>query len=172
MGRLLEEIIAITASEEKSINIELDADTELLSSRDKKAEKVVADTERDVLLNNFCKTILLIFSNPNNMNKHEIFSFKIDPDASQSSSKRNKRTKAAMEEELLAEKCRHDMDLEVKRFKLEEVVKMAAIEQEEKKLELELIREKRLAEENRQRADVFDALKQSLEMMQQVLLKK
>jgi hypothetical protein len=63
------------------------------------------------------------------------------------------------------EKCRHDMKMEEKRFKLEESVKLAEIDREEKRLELEAIREKRLDAENKQRMEMFDILKQSLQFM-------
>lgn len=57
------------------------------------------------------------------------------------------------------------MKMEEKRFKLEESVKLAEIDREEKRLELEAIREKRLDAENKQRMEMFDILKQSLQFM-------
>lgn len=73
-----------------------------------------------------------------------------------------KRTKAAMEEQLVLDKCKHDMDMEQKRFRLEESVKLAEIEHEDKRLAIELLRETRLAEENKQRSDMFETLKDTL----------
>jgi vacuolar-type H+-ATPase catalytic subunit A/Vma1 len=84
---------------------------------------------------------------------------------------RTKRTRAAAEEELIVEKLRHDMELEEKRFKLEERVQLAGIEHESRRLEIELLREQRLAEENKQRQDLYDTLRKSMDMMQRMMEK-
>lgn len=74
-----------------------------------------------------------------------------------------------MEDELVVEKCRHDMEMEKKRFCLEESVKFADISREEKRLELELCREKRLEEENKQRVEMFDTVKQMMDCMKSMM---
>lgn len=70
------------------------------------------------------------------------------------------------------DKCKHDMDMENKRFRLEESVKLAEIDHEEKRLDLELRREKRLEDENKQRSELFQSLKETLDFMKTVLEKK
>jgi hypothetical protein len=48
-------------------------------------------------------------------------------------------------------------------FKLEERVKLAGIEHESQRLETELVREQRLAEENKQRQDLYESWSKIIE---------
>lgn len=58
------------------------------------------------------------------------------------------------------------MEMESKRFRLEESIKLAEIEREDKRIELEMLREKRLLDEGKQRNEMFAALQLTLSSMQ------
>jgi len=72
---------------------------------------------------------------------------------------------------LIAKKFQHEIDLEERRFTLEETVKLANIRHEEERIKLETMRESRLSEEANQRKELFEMVKKSMEMMQKCMEK-
>jgi hypothetical protein len=160
-GILLTEIIAMIECEEAPINTEFGASersndqedhrqgstASAISTNKRTSERAAADQEREVVF-------------------RQIYT-DAPPDPN---SARRKRAKTG-EEDLVAIKLRHDMELENRRFELDAEIKRAELRNESRRIKMDLAREKRLAEEAMNTQEILRGTQQTMQMVMKMFSK-
>jgi len=77
-----------------------------------------------------------------------------------------------MEEDLIVKKNNHDIAMDTKRMKLEEQKHIDEVALEHKRLELEILREKRLEEESKRRDEFMLTMCSMFKQFQSIIEKK
>ncbi|XP_018324861.1 uncharacterized protein LOC108736784 isoform X2 [Agrilus planipennis] len=150
---LLTEIISIVEGDQAAINEEKGAEDDHTPdeevNRNRRREGAVADKEREVILQEAYPDAA--------------------PEPSTSGQKRQKNNK---EENLVELKLRHDMEMERRRFELEAEIRRAEVKNESKRLQLELEREKRLAEDAERQERMYSAMQTTLNVVLEIVKRK
>ncbi|KAJ3617835.1 hypothetical protein MTP99_006925 [Tenebrio molitor] len=160
-GILLTEIIAMIESQEAPPNTEFGASernddqddhrqvstASAISTNKRTSERAAADQEREVVF-------------------RQIYT-DAPPDPN---SARRKRAKTG-EEDLVAIKLRHDMELENRRFELKAEIKRAELRNESRRIEMDLAREKRLAEETMNTQEILRGTQQTMQLVMKMFPK-
>lgn len=85
---------------------------------------------------------------------------------------RRKRLRTTTEDDLVAAKLRHDMELQHKQFALDAEIRRAQSTNEAKRIEVELLREERLAKEAARSEEIYKNMQTTLNIVLGMLQNK